>query len=253
VGSRPAYPIGSVENALRLLLLFAEQSEARVADVSEFLGVARSTAHRLLAMLVAYEFVEQDPETRAYRAGSALVQIGLVASQNLDFRSHVRPFMEKLAGETRETAHIVILRGRDAFFIDSVESTQAVKTGSRIGISYPAHATAAGKALLAELPRESLLDLYPHEQLQTVGGKTIGRRSRLEQELERVRRLGFGTNVGETDAEVSAVAAVVRNSAGRARCALTVAAPTSRMTDEKLGLLAAAVLETCRAASRSLP
>jgi IclR family acetate operon transcriptional repressor len=251
--SSPAYPISSVENALRLLLLFAEQSEIRAVEASEYLGVARSTAHRLIAMLAKFEFVEQDADTHAYRVGPTLLQIGLSASHNLDLRIHVRPFMERLASETHETAHIGILRGRDLFFIDCIESPQAVKTGSRIGVSYPAHATAGGKVLLAELPRDAFLKLYPNERLETLGPKTIGRRSRLERELENVRERGFATNIGESNAEVTAASAVVRDHMRRARCALTVAAPNSRIDDAQLASLADIVKQVCRAAGSSLP
>ena len=73
----PAYPIESVDNALQLLLLFREQSTLRVADASRTLGVAPSTAHRLISMLQYHGFVQQDPRSKAYRAGTALAQIGL--------------------------------------------------------------------------------------------------------------------------------------------------------------------------------
>ena len=68
----PMYPIESVDNALQLLLLFREQSSLRVADASRTLGVAPSTAHRLISMLQYHGFVTQDPRTKAYRAGAAL-------------------------------------------------------------------------------------------------------------------------------------------------------------------------------------
>ena len=61
----PQYPIESVDNALRLLLLFAEQPRIRLTDASSYLGVASSTAHRLLAMLQYRGFVRQEMPSRA--------------------------------------------------------------------------------------------------------------------------------------------------------------------------------------------
>jgi DNA-binding IclR family transcriptional regulator len=73
----PAYPIESVGNALALLLLYKDRQAIRVAEASNALGVARSTAHRLLAMLQHFGFVRQNARSRAYHAGPALVEIGM--------------------------------------------------------------------------------------------------------------------------------------------------------------------------------
>src|SRR5437763_16212817 len=69
--SRPAYPIASVDRALRLLLLVAQRSRLRLSEASEALGVAPSTAHRLLAMLVFHDLVRQE-DRYAYVPGPAL-------------------------------------------------------------------------------------------------------------------------------------------------------------------------------------
>src|SRR5258707_12182008 len=80
----PAYPIASVNNALLLLLLFREQPRVRLTDACKYLGVAHSTAHRLLAMLAHHGFVQQQPFTRAYIAGPPLVDAGLAAVCSLN-------------------------------------------------------------------------------------------------------------------------------------------------------------------------
>src|SRR5437899_96074 len=82
----PTYPIGSVNNALRLLLMFRDHPLIRVSEAGVALGVAPSTAHRLLAMLEYHGFVQQDEETRGYRSGPALVDIGLTAVRSIDVR-----------------------------------------------------------------------------------------------------------------------------------------------------------------------
>jgi DNA-binding IclR family transcriptional regulator len=73
--SIPQYPIASVDNALRLILLLGEHSEIRLTEASEYLGVASSTAHRLLAMLQYRGFVRQDPRTKVYQSGAALTNV----------------------------------------------------------------------------------------------------------------------------------------------------------------------------------
>src|SRR5215218_8429335 len=85
------YPIASVDNALRLVLLFGESSAVRVADAAAHLGVARSTAHRLIRMLAFHGFVRQDPSSRAYVAGRALIDVGLSVVSRMDLRAVARP------------------------------------------------------------------------------------------------------------------------------------------------------------------
>src|SRR4029079_13259955 len=90
-GVAPLYPIGSVGNALRILLMFRETPDVRVADAAKELGVARSTAHRLLARLQHQGFVVQDATSKAYSTGPVLLGIGLSALAKVDLRSVARP------------------------------------------------------------------------------------------------------------------------------------------------------------------
>jgi DNA-binding IclR family transcriptional regulator len=160
----PAYPIESVDNALQLLLLFRERSTLRVADASRTLGVAPSTAHRLIAMLQYHGFVEQDPRSKAYRAGAALAEIGLAVVRAMDVRTIARPVMERLNSELGETIHLAVLDRNEVIFLDSVESRYIVRVGSRVGMRLPAHMTALGKTLLAALPDDRLAVLYPEDK-----------------------------------------------------------------------------------------
>ena len=95
-----------------LLLLFREQPRVRLTDACKYLGVAHSTAHRLLAMLAHHGFVQQEPVTRAYIAGPALVEVGLAVVGSLNVREQARPMMEELAAETGETVHLGVAGGQ---------------------------------------------------------------------------------------------------------------------------------------------
>ena len=93
----PPYPIGSVDNALRLLAMLRTRSAITVSEAAAELGVARSTAHRLLGMLRHHGFVRQDPDSRAYLPGRALLEIGLSVVERLDVRVAARPVLEALS------------------------------------------------------------------------------------------------------------------------------------------------------------
>ena len=242
---RPTQILSSVDNALTLLLLFREQEVIRISDAGRALGVAASTASRLMAMLQYRGFAVQDPQTKAYRPGPALVDIGLAAVSRIDARVVVRPFLERLAREVDETVHFVVLDGDEAVFLDGVESNRSVKTTLRLGQRRPAHVISGGKALLAALPADELRRRYPHGRLARVTDRTITSRAALEQELAAIRERGYAASIQESDPEVTGLGIAIAHPAGPPAGAITVSLPTSRFEEDKL----MALLEPLRAAA----
>ncbi|WP_340388735.1 IclR family transcriptional regulator [Aeromicrobium sp.] len=224
--------IGAVANALELLQLFTDGPSIQVGQASKRLALSRSTVHRLLNTLSTYGYVVHDPAARVYRPGPVLAGIGLVAVRSSDLRAIGQASVSKLAAQTGETAHLSVLRGAEIVCIDSVESGQTVRTGSRMGWTLPAHATAAGRALLAELSDRELMAVFPSETIAKTGQTPAMQRVDLLAELELVRARRYATNFGESEPDVSAVGVVLRDRRDRARAALSVTAPRTR-GDEK--------------------
>ena len=244
VARKPNYPIESVDNALKLLLLFAEQKSISVSEASKAIAVAPSTAHRLLSMLQYYDFVSQNPTTRSYEAGPTLLNLGLAVVRDMDIRRLARPFMEERRSEVGETVHLTILQGRNVLFIETIESLQALRVGDRTGISLPAHCTASGKALLSELPLERLHELFPSEQLAGLTPHSLTSREALERELSQARERGYATNFDESEPDVSAISAAIHDRLSRARASLTVSAPSTRLHEDLVAQIAAATMRT---------
>jgi DNA-binding IclR family transcriptional regulator len=248
-GPVPHYPIESVDNALKVLLLLGERSELRLTDVAEYLDVASSTAHRLLAMLQYRGFIRQDPRTRAYRPGTALTGVAFSILQRFDVRETIHPFLESLNRDLAETVHLVVLDGSTVRFIDAIESPQAARVASRLGKSMPAHCTSSGKSMLSCLPADELRRLYPDEELGGLTPKSLRSRSALEGELAKVRRRGYATSSEESENGVSSVAVAFPPRQAPMRMALNVAAPVHRMNREAARRLADALKATVAAAA----
>jgi DNA-binding IclR family transcriptional regulator len=244
---QPQYYIASIDHALRLLLMLKVRSRIRVADASDELGVARSTAHRVLGMLVYRGFAVQDAGSRAYRAGPVLVEVGMGALAQLDVRQRARPYLERVAALTGETTSLQILDGTQARFVDSVESVNAVRVGSRAGVSLPAHIASGGKAMLACMSDRALLLLYPSEDLgPPLTPATLTSRAELFAELATVREQGYAVNHGGSASGLVAVGAAVRGSDGVPVAAVTTAAPVTRMDPAKVLEIARALREAAR-------
>jgi DNA-binding IclR family transcriptional regulator len=244
----PGYPVSAAGNALRTVQLLHEREELRVMDVAEHLGVARSTAHRVLAMLVFHGFAEQDRH-RLYRPGPVLRAIRGVQAPPPDLITTVHPHLLRLTEAVRETTHLMVLEGNGTRFLDGVEGPQALRVGYRTGTLLPAHVTSGGKAMLAELTPERLSALYPNG---VPGDGATSGLERLMAELAAVRRAGYACNLQESERGVNAVGACVRDRSGRAVAAVAVAAPSARCTRTRLAELAQSLVRTAREIGQDL-
>jgi len=191
-------------------------------------------------MLEYHGFIEQDADTKAYRSGPSLTAIGLAIVHAMDIRVQLRPGLEQLRDELDETVHLLVLQGADVLFLDSVESSRALRTSSRIGRTYPAHTTSGGKALLAELSPERLAELYPDGTLKPGTENSLKTMDELHRELRLISERGYGSNRGESEPDVAAVAVTVKGSLSTP-AAIAVSAPLSRLSEKQEPAVAKAI------------
>jgi DNA-binding IclR family transcriptional regulator len=200
-----------------------------MTEVSDYLGVASSSAHRLLAMLQFRGFLRQDPQTRSYAPGPALDDLAFGVLGQLDVRNRARPILGRVNAALDETVHLGRLEHASVHFIAAIESARALRVASRLGRIMPAHATSTGKAMLATLSDEEVLALYPKERLTKITAHTIGTRTELLDALARVRRRGWAASREESEEGVSSVAVAVPGDQ-LPRLAINASVPRSRMS-----------------------
>lgn len=241
----PQYPIESVDNALKLLLLLGERNSIRLTEASNYLGVASSTAHRLLAMLQYRGFVRQNSQTKAYEPGPSLSSVASAVMRHVDIRARAHPVLQRLAETVGETVHLGRLDGTKVFFVDSIEGQRAVRVGSRFGTSLPAHCTSTGKALLASCDPQAVRLLYPQERLPVLTPHSLNSRKALEAELAIVREKGYATSMEESEDGVASVATLLGDFAG-SKYALNISAPVTRMTEAMQKEFAAQVIQAAQ-------
>jgi DNA-binding IclR family transcriptional regulator len=229
VKNKPPYAIESVDNALRILQALRDSGQVRVSEAAAELGIARSTAHRLLAMLVYRDFAVQ-AEDRSYRPGPALSAGPLRGEPAQRLRQLMRPHMEALCDQVEETINLVVRLGTQTRFLHTVESARLPRVGDRQGTVLPAWQTSGGKALLAELPDAQLSALLRDGGGRRPEGMTDAGRRALVSELRLVRDQGYAENIEESESGVCAIGMCLRDSAGDAVAALSVSAPSARYT-----------------------
>lgn len=252
MAGEPAYRIESVDKALRLLHMFGEKSSWTVSEASEALGVAPSTAHRLMAMLQWHGFAHQNPGSKAYVPGRAMLAIGLAALRELAVLEVARPEIEELAEKVEETVHLIVLQGARTLIVDAVEAKQIVRVGARIGGSAPPNCVSAGKVLLSAFSDRQVRTLLGPDPLPTMTENSAATLAELLPQLEEVRRQGYATNFSEHEVGASAVAVPIYVPSGVTPAALTVNAPAARMPPERIPSVIEAAKLTAAAISAKL-
>src|SRR4051812_9836451 len=145
-----AQRVQSLDRALDLLETLAGAEELGVSEIAGRTGLVPSTAHRLLATLVARGYAAQNPATGRYLLGYKLLELTSGLQDRLGrLRSAARPHLEAIQRETGETTNLVVLEARSTVYVDSVPGTRSVRLFTEVGLAIPAHPSGAGKALLA--------------------------------------------------------------------------------------------------------
>jgi DNA-binding IclR family transcriptional regulator len=214
--------VASARRSLAILDVLADEDALGTNEIARRLGTSASTTSRQLATLVESGLVEHVPATGRYRLGIRLVALARSVLSRLDVRAIAHPHLEALAAELGETATLSVPGDPDAITIDVVRSPRYIADGSQLGRPSVAHATAAGKVMLA------FDGVRPVRVLQEYTPRTITDPLQLEQEVERVRRRGWADAFEEREIGLSAIAAPVWTSDGSLAGIIALQGPIPR-------------------------
>src|SRR5579875_817487 len=128
-------------------------------ELSDVVGLPKSTAQRLLQTLQACELLHQDSTTRKYGLGPETLCLGMAYLRRVNVRDCARPHMIRLCDRTGETVGLTVRAGADRTYIDQVEPQSELRATNEIGSPYPLWSGAPGRVLLAAMPREEILRL----------------------------------------------------------------------------------------------
>ena len=237
--------VTSARRALDVLCAFsAEHPEWGVTELSQHLGVHKSTVSRLLATMEATGFVRRTPGNGRYALGPRLLEMAPLVLARLDVRTVARPWLEQLNRASDETVNLAVWDHNEAVNVDQIPSSQPVLYMGWIGRRTPAHASSTGKALLAHQPEETI-ERVLSRPLRTYTRSTVTDSGRLRQELARIRECGYAMAEGEFQDGVTAVAAPILTR-GIVVGALSISAPTYRTTRQRKGEFARLLSSTVK-------
>jgi IclR family KDG regulon transcriptional repressor len=236
--------LSSVTTALRLLKAFSEKDdEIGISTLSKRLGIAKSTVHRLAVTLVSEGMLEQDPESGKYRLGIALFGLGALVRRRMNVSTQARPYLFALREKTNETVHLAILDGSEIMYVYNLESSQAIRMRSDLGVRKPAYCTAEGQAILAFQPAETVERII-REGLLPRTPQTITDPTRLIRTLDTIRQRGCAIEDEESEIGMRCIAAPIRNDAGEVVAAEADAGPASRLSKKTIADFIPHVIES---------
>jgi IclR family pca regulon transcriptional regulator len=238
-GTKQASWSQSLERGLAILSAFgSDRATIGVSELSRELGLSRSTAHRYIATLTALGYLQQDAETKRYRLGPRVLDLGFAAINAMDIREISVPHLQQLSDATGFTVNLAVLDGGDVVYIERCRTShaaqRAIDLNLHVGSRLPAYCTAMGKALLAFVPEERLEEILDGVDLVARGPNTITDRRALKRELARVRESDVAVNNEELAYGLRSIASPIRSSRGEVVAALNLAVHRSMVSIDDL-------------------
>src|SRR3954471_22343180 len=226
--ARPATPPSMVERMTLILGAFdGATPRLTLQEIADRSGLPRSTVHRILDQLVRLRWL--DHTGGGYRLGMRSLELGGLAVAHNELREATAPLLHDLHMRTSTTAHLAVLDRLDIVYLDRVAGRHGAAVATRVGGRTPAHATAAGKAILAWTDPRQVESMYRANKLVVRTPRTLTTLEALQQELVAIRaRGGLAYDREESAAGVACVAAPLRGS-GRAVAAISLSGFADRM------------------------
>ena len=210
-----------------------------LGEIAKLVGLPRSTVQRIVDALDRENLILASSPVRGVRLGPALLT--LAAATRFKIADLLRPTLEALAKETGESVDLAVADQDKVVFVDQVAGTHRLTALSAVGVSFPLHCSANGKAVLAALSDVELARVRKRMKLTQQTPSTITSWPQLNKELAHIRETGFAVDREENSTGICAVAAAVRSPTGEI-AAISIPVPIQRFMKkeaELTGLLTA--------------
>lgn len=235
------------KSVIKATVLLSELGRHRsgitVTELAQAVGMTRPTAFRLLLSLEQTGFV--DRVDNRYTLGWEMARLGRLADPYTGAVARVQPILEEYAAKLNETVSLAMVRDKLAYdVIAEASGSRYLNVQMYVGETYPVHASATGKLMLAEMTDGEVAQALP-KKLEAFTSSTITKRDELIEQLRTIREQGYSVMDNELEEGLFVVALPVRDVAGALVGIVSVNGPEQRLksdalpeTIEQLGLAA---------------
>lgn len=235
--------VQSLGRALSILERLAEADGLTLTDLAQSVGLAPSTTHRLLTTLQQRRFADFDEEYGVWVIGVGAFNVGNAFLRNRRIVTLGRPVMRRLMEDIGETVNLAVEDQSELVYVTQFESHAPMRAFFRPGRRAPMHASAVGKAMLAEMDDATVTDYLHRKGMPRFTDKTIVDPAALRSELLRIRERGWAVDDEEHTVGMRCVASTIHNEHGEVIAGVSVSGPSVRVTETRLGELGARVVQ----------
>lgn len=225
--NQTAAEIKTTSRVFKIVEFLMKEDGATLTEVAGGLDMAKSTAYRHLQSLESEEYINKDGDT--YYPGLQFLNVGGFVKHRKEVYNLAKPKVKQLAEKTEERAEFLAEEHGRVLFIHREVGSNAVDVNTRIGRALPIHATAAGKAILSQYPRERVIEIIERRGLEKHTVNTITDADELFAELDDIRERGVAYNDQELVPGLRAVGVPVCENGSEVHGGLSITGPTSRM------------------------
>jgi DNA-binding IclR family transcriptional regulator len=223
-----AYSVPGLQRGLRVLeMVAAARRPMTVSEVAEHLSMTRSSTFRLLYTLRDMGFLEAVPNSKAFRLGARVLNIGFAYLASMDIIEIARPELERLRDRTNVTAHLAIRDGQELLYLSCVQTRSGFLSTINVGARLPAYAVPMGWLLLAGMAEAEVATLLNDVGFDALTRHTPRTLSALMTRIAQAAATGTVVSRGIVEPGGSSISAAVFDQGGGTVAAIDIAGPDS--------------------------
>ena len=224
----------------------------RLFEIADLMRLERPTAHRIVKGLVAQEMLAQDRDTKAYRLGRLVYELGLAASPNYYLREICQPTLKRIAEKTGDSAFLMVRSGFDSVCIDRIEGSYPIMARTlEIGGRRPLGVGAGSLAILMALPDNEIARIIAVNEPRFAGYGHMTA-ARMRRAIQVSRKAGYAINHEDVLPNVGAIGLALKSHNGSPYIALSIAGISSRFEGPRREELAELLSKEVRALERQV-
>ena len=219
--------VQSLERGIAVLRSFdGEAPRQTLADVARATGLTRATARRLLLTLEHLGYARTDG--KHFELTPRVLDIGYSFVASLNLTQIAQPYLEALSEEVAESVSVSVLDDTDIVYVARVPTKRIMTVAIGLGSRFPAYQTSMGRAMLAELADDEIVDVFERSDHTRTTPNTVTSADELLEHIAAVRADGWCLVDQELEAGVRSLAAPIRDATGAAVAAVNVSTHAGR-------------------------
>ena len=249
---KPYVGTQAAQRAIAILQIFTDaKPEWNLNAISAELNLNRTTAYRLITVLLSAGLVTQFANSDCYRLGSEVIALGGRAIRANPVRIICRQALQELAKSTGETSTLEVFSGDDILIVEEHSGRFLLHASVELGTRWPAYATSTGLAMMAFLPEEQI-NGFLSGKLARITEQTITNPQELRQLIQQSKETGYAVLADALEIGYIGISAVIRNFDGQPVAAISVGGPRVRMSGDSIEVIGLQLMLSAQILSKKL-